>query len=96
MAQQQARISSPEPAVGQALSIRGASIHKDDAIVLSSGKQVLEGTVRAFNHSELILDVDGRQLMCRPWRLGDLGIHRYPGTSSNWTILRVDQNEYAV
>ncbi len=96
MAQQQARISSPEPAVGEALSIRGASIHKADAIVLTSGEQMFEGTILSFNHSELILDLEGRRLTCRPWRMGDLGIHRYPGTSSNWTILRVDQNEYAV
>ncbi|MDV6332310.1 hypothetical protein [Asticcacaulis sp. 201] len=71
----------------------GVLRHRDILdIGLPSGKTA-EALVDRFDVTGLYLIMNGKRLVCRPWRGGDGPVTRLPGTSSNWTVDRIDAHE---
>ena len=86
-----AKTTGSKMAVGCALSIRSGVLRPGDLldIHLSSGQDAA-AEVDDIGAEHLRLRMNGRIWLCRPWRTGDAGVDRLPGTVSNWTVERVD------
>lgn len=80
-------------APGMTLSVRGGALHIGDSLDLNtpddSRHQVL---IQDIGAECLIFLIEGKRAICRPWRAGDPGLYRLPGTSSNWVVERMDEN----
>jgi len=91
-----AKTTGSKMAVGCAVSIRSGALRPGDVldIHLASGQEA-EAEVDDIGADYLRLRMNGQKWLCRPWHAGDAGVERLPGTVSNWTVERAE-NEATV
>ena len=81
---------------GTTLSVRSGAVHVGDSLDLHApdgGRaQVMIESVGA---ALMTFAFNGQMAVCRPWRAGDPGVYRLPGTSSNWVIERLETDALA-
>ena len=81
---------------GTTLSVRSGALHVGDSLDLHApdGGRLLV-MIESIGASQLVFAFDGQMAVCRPWRAGDPGVYRLPGTSSNWIIERLEADAMA-
>ena len=92
-----ARTTGADMAVGNAVSIRSGALRPGDLLDIhlrahAGFDHPLQAEIAEITISSMRMRMKDRVFQCRPWRMGDAGVDRLPGTVSNWTIEREDSD----
>ncbi|MFT4074214.1 MAG: hypothetical protein QM647_01700 [Asticcacaulis sp.] len=90
MSQHSACSSHSQVERGTTLTIRSGALHRNDTLDLEMPEgRTVRAVIERFEPEGLYIHLNGMQLKCRPWRMGDANACRLSGTVSKWTVEQI-------
>lgn len=92
-----AHASSRQIHRGMTLAIHSGVLRRDDVLNVQMPEDgMLRAVVERFEVTGLYLSMNGKRLICRPWRTGDASTGRVCGTLSKWTVDQIEEGAAAL